>query len=143
MKFLKTTLVLTAFSLFVFACSQTSTVTNNNSPTNSANSTVLTNNSTAANTPAPPDELAAARKIYAESCVACHKENGEGGAVEADGKKFKVPSYKADKVKNATDEKLLDYIVNGDDEMPSFKGKLTDDEMKSLVKFIRKEFQGK
>lgn len=146
MKIFKLGLIFSMLSLFVFACTQTTNNTANSGTAakNDNTKTVAVNNS--ANTvgqTTPPDELAVARKIYAENCVACHKENGEGGMVDSEGKKFKVPSYKSDKAKNASDEKLLGYIVDGDDEMPSFKAKLTDDEMKSLVKFIRREFQGK
>lgn len=145
MKIFKTGLIFSALSFFVFACAQTTPENSNPAAAENVktNAAAVNNSTNAADQTAPPDESAAARKIYAESCVACHKETGEGGLVETEGKKFKVPSYKADKVKNASDEKLLGYIVNGDDEMPAFKDKLTNDEMKSLVRFIRKEFQGK
>ena len=142
MKLFKCGLIISAFAFFIFACTQSNT-TNvvQNKPATSDNT--VSNVNSANNTTSMNNELASARNIFEEKCVACHKENGEGGEANIEGKKFKVPNYKSDKVKNTSDEKLLDYIENGDDEMPSFKGKLTTEEMKSLVKFIRTEFQGK
>jgi len=44
----------------------------------------------------------------------------------------------------ASDDKLYNYIANGEEgEMPAFKDKLSDAEIKDLVKYIRREFQGK
>lgn len=147
MRFFKYGLILSAACLFVFACSQTKTNTNSNTITQNANGTSVSyetapTNSAATNQAADP-ELAGARKIYAEKCVACHKENGEGGKFDQDGADFNVPTYKSDRAKNKSDEKLFDYIENGDDEMPPFKEKISTDEMKALVKMIRKDFQGK
>lgn len=142
MNILKCGLVILAASIFVFACSQSSSSNTVNSAAQTANSTAVSNNSAPVE-PSADTELAAARKIYAEKCVACHKENGEGGKVNLDGAEFNVPSYKSDRSKNKTDDKLLDKIVNGDDEMPAFKDKLSSDQMKSLVKMIRKDYQGK
>ena len=147
MRFFKYGLILSAACFFIFACSQTKTNTNSNTITQNTNGTSVSDETaptnSAANTSSADPELAGARKIYAEKCVACHKENGEGGKFDQDGADFNVPTYKSDRAKNKSDEKLLDYIVNGDDEMPSFKGKISPEEMKSLVKMIRKDFQGK
>lgn len=147
MRFLKYGLILSATSFFVFACSQSPTTGNSNKVTQNVNETAVSTNTTSTNSSAnnqsADPELASARKIYAEKCVVCHKETGEGGKVNLEGAEFNVPNYKTDRAKNKSDEKLLDYIENGDDEMPSFKGKITTEEMKSLVKLIRRDFQGK
>lgn len=147
MRFFKYGFILFAACIFIFACSQTKTNTNSNTITLNVNGTSVSYESALSNlttnAPTADPELAGARKIYAENCVACHKENGEGGKVKTDNEEFNVPNYKTDRAKNKSDEKLLDYIENGDDEMPSFKGKITPEEMKSLVKMIRKYFQGK
>ncbi|HRH44025.1 MAG TPA: cytochrome c [Pyrinomonadaceae bacterium] len=153
MKYLKLGLVLTCFALFVFACSQNSTTTttnNNKTITQNVNGTTVSydpansNSNGNANKPAPAnDELAAAKKIFSEKCVLCHKENGEGGDVDIEGDKFKVPSFKNEKVAAADDKKYTRVIEEGDDKMPAFKKKLTADEIAGMVKFIRKEFQGK
>jgi mono/diheme cytochrome c family protein len=146
MKFLKISLILSAFSVFVFACGQNASTTNTANPT--ANQTATANTApnsapTAAATTA--DEFASVREIYKESCVGCHKGDGSGGEKVLDnGDRIRVPSYKSPGAMNASDDKLYDYIANGEEgEMPAFKGKLTEEQMRTLVKFIRKEFQGK
>lgn len=151
MKFLKFGLIFSAFALFVLACSQnapTNTTANNTTANNTAaNKTAIANTTPTAAAPSatPADELAAARDIFKQNCVGCHKEDGSGGEKVLDnGDKIKVPSYKSPGAMNATDDKLYNYIANGEEgEMPAFKGKLTEEQMRGLVKFIRKEFQGK
>ena len=140
MKVLKIGFVLSAILLFIIACNQTKTTNAN-----------LTNNTTVAasvNAAAPPaaaDELASARKIYSTQCAKCHKENGEGGASIIDGKKIKAPNFTTDRMKNSGDKDWIETIENGakEDGMPAYKGKISDDDIKNLVKLIRKDFQGK
>lgn len=140
MKFLKSGLILSCLALFIFACNQAAN-------TNNTNKTANTNTIANANTPVktPIDELTAARAIYTEKCVRCHKEDGSGGIGEADGKKYKAANFKSEGMKKESDEDLFAEIQLGvvGEGMPAFKGELTDDQIKSLVKFIRKEFQGK
>ena len=100
--------------------------------------------SPAANTPATtPDELAAARINFQKNCVTCHGEKAEGGRKEVEGKRFKVPSLHEGHALEHSDDKLVLQITEGDEEMPAFKEKLSQQEIKDLVRFIRKEFQGK
>jgi len=89
--------------------------------------------------------MASTKKIYTEKCASCHKEDGTGGKVEIDGTTLNAEDFTEDKMKNMSDAKYIGYIENGvpDEGMPAFKGKLTDDEIKNLVKLIRSEFQGK
>jgi mono/diheme cytochrome c family protein len=160
MKTLKIAVILSVIGVFLLACAQTPPVTNTTSnstkePANAAkgnasantggNSNVNAANIANTNANAGVDEFASARVIYKESCVKCHSENGEGGRVEPeDGKKpFKVPSFKSDNAKLMEDAEMIEYIRDGDGNMPSFKDKLKADQMKEMVKFIRKEFQGK
>ena len=138
MKFIKLTLVLYSLALFIVACTETKT---NN--TNVATNTIIVANMTAQPT-AAPDEFAEAQKIFSESCVGCHRANGEGGEKDFEGTKIKVPSYKSKGAMAASDDKLYNYIANGEEgEMPAFKDKLSDAQMKDLVKYIRREFQRK
>ncbi len=138
MKFIKFTLVLFSLALLIIACTETKT----------NNTNVATNTMVVANTIAQPtaalDEFVDARKIFSESCVGCHRANGGGGVKDFEGKKIKVPSYKSKGAMAASDDKLYNYIANGEEgEMPAFKDKLSDAQMKDLVKYIRREFQGK
>jgi mono/diheme cytochrome c family protein len=100
----------------------------------------LNTNATSAPTPTP-DELASAKKIYAEKCVKCHKETGEGGELDIEGTKIKVPSYRKETVKKDSDAEYIDQIEKGGDGMPKFKGKISDQDIKDLVKLIRRDFQ--
>lgn len=140
MKILKISSILITFALFAIACGQPAA---NNSTTNS-NVKPNTNTRAVANTqPTVADELAAARKNYKEKCASCHKEDGSGGKTDIEGTIINAENLTTDKMKKMDDAKYIDYIENGikEEGMPAFKGKLSDQEIKDVVKFIRKEFQ--
>ena len=139
MKILKLCLCLSAIALFIFACTD-------NKPANTSSNNTTASNANKATTPqatAPADELASAKKIYSEKCERCHKPDGTGGETDIEGKKIKPPNFTSDRMKKESDEDFIKTIENGEKEdgMPSFKGKLTDEEIKSLVKLIRRDFQ--
>ncbi|MCS6874963.1 MAG: cytochrome c [Acidobacteriota bacterium] len=142
-KTIKFILIIFAFALF-FSCSK-----EEREITKSVDSTNTTNNApTAVNSPsakALEDELAEARKIFSEKCVKCHKEDGTGGKMEIDGMKVRVPNFHSEKMKKEPDSDFIKAIKNGipDDGMPAFKDELTEEQIKQLVAFIRKEFQQK
>jgi mono/diheme cytochrome c family protein len=136
MKTVKLGLIFLAIAIFSLACANNQTQTNkteNETKPNTANTQPT----------APADELASAKKIYSESCVKCHKEDGSGGQIQGDDGKFNVTSFKSEKAMKHDEAKMYDYIANGDDEMPAFKSRLSEQQMKDLVKFIRKDFQGR
>jgi mono/diheme cytochrome c family protein len=89
------------------------------------------------------DELATARANYSKNCEACHGPEGTGGLVKVEKKQIKVASLKADHAIKHTDEQLAKMITNGEEEMPAFKDKLSQQEIAQMVRFIRKNFQGK
>jgi len=136
MKHLKLALLISAVITFAVACAST-------------NTTVSTNNTNTARTASTPvaaipasDEFAAARSTYNATCVRCHKENGEGGAVELDeGVTLKVPSFKSGHGLHHTDVEFARQIAKGGDGMPAFEKKLPPEQINGLVRFIRKEFQ--
>lgn len=142
MNFLKTSLLISALGLFISACGETA----KNSPAlpSNANQTNAQTNRAAAPT-ATPDELAATRQIYKDKCAACHKEDGSGGQVTIEGTKLNAENFTSEKMRNMSDEKYIKYIEDGipDEGMPAFKGKISDAEIKNLVKLIRTEFQKK
>ena len=146
MKFIKTVVILSSLALLIFACAENRPL-NTNSATNAitiSNANIQPTVADTTDNTADNSNFAESRKIYLETCVGCHRENGGGGAAEYEGKKIKVPSYQSRGAMNASDDKLYDYIANGEkDEMPAFKDKLTERQMRDLVKFIRQEFQKK
>jgi mono/diheme cytochrome c family protein len=132
MKALKSALI-PALALLVCACGNTSTVTTNQNQPQVAQSAPV----------ATPDELAAARANFQKHCAGCHGEKADGGVKTIDGHKFKVPSLREGHALTHPDDKFVKQITEGDEEMPAFKDKLKPEEIKDLVRFIRKEFQGK
>ncbi|HKE58739.1 MAG TPA: cytochrome c [Pyrinomonadaceae bacterium] len=124
-------LACTVLALLAIACTETA------APTNSAAPTAATSAGT------PVDEFAAARQNFQKNCESCHGPNYEGGLVKVEGKQIKVPSLKADHAVKHTDEQLIKMITNGEEAMPSFKDKLKPEEITDLVKFVRKQVQGK
>lgn len=137
MKYVKIFLILAAISLFIIACTQTETTTNN--------TTENTNNAenTKPEPTATPDELTLGRKHFKEQCAKCHKEDGTGGEVVIEGKTLDADNLTSDKMKKMPDEKYIKYITNGipDEGMPAFKDILSDEEMKEVVRYIREEIQ--
>lgn len=148
MRIFKLSIIIAGLALFIFGCAG-----NQPAPPNVASN--ATNNAAkpAVPTPTDPDELAASkkvfdefdasRKIYKDDCARCHMDNGEGGQPNIDGKTIKVPSFKRPSAIKAEDVDLIEQIEKGGEGMPGFGHKLKAEEMKTLVAFIRKEFQGK
>ncbi len=134
MKLVKLALILATLAFVTLGCNNPGSVTTNNSQP--AGSTVSAPTAT-------PDELAAARANFKTHCLACHGEKGEGGRVEVEGKKLKVPALREGHALDHPDEKFVKQITEGDDDMPAFKDKLKPEEINDLVRFIRKEIQGK
>ena len=135
MKLISLALTCVAIALFSIACTETATPTNTN-----------TNTSRTAASPSPSpsvDPLATARANYEKNCEACHGEQGVGGLVKVENKQIKVASLKSDHAIKHTDDQLVKVITGGEEEMPAFKDKLSQQEIADLVRFIRKEFQGK
>jgi mono/diheme cytochrome c family protein len=142
MKFIKTVFISLTAALFALSCSQTQPT--DTTVVNTTNKAVVVANSS----PQPSatlDELAAARKHYSELCVKCHKEGGLGGVSEIDGKRIKSPNFTSERMMKDDDADWIEALENGipDDGMPAFKDKLSEQEIKDLVKLIRKDFQKK
>ena len=134
MKLIALALACVAIALVAAACTETVTPTNTPTATTSPAAPAPT---------APPDPLAVAKENYAKHCEACHGPEGVGGLVKVEDKQIKVASLKAPGVIKHTDEQLAKVITAGEEAMPAFKDKLTQAEIQDLVRFIRKEFQGK
>ncbi|HSP16823.1 MAG TPA: cytochrome c [Thermoanaerobaculia bacterium] len=80
---------------------------------------------------ATPDGTA----IYKAKCAMCHGADGKGQT--SIGKAQKLRDLGSADVQKQTDQQIGDIIVNGKGKMPAFKSKLTNDEVKALVGFIR------
>ena len=113
------------------------------------NNTATVKNTNTAASPAAPspaataNDLASGRKLYTDNCRICHKEDGTGGKVTIEGKTIEPEDLTSNKIKNFSDEKLIDYVTNGvpDEGMPAFKDKLTPDQIRTVVQYVRAEIQ--
>jgi mono/diheme cytochrome c family protein len=134
MKLIALALTCVAIALIAVACTETATPTNTNT------------SRTAAASPPPSasvDQFATARANFTKNCEPCHGPTAEGGLVKVEKKQIKVPSLKAEHAIKHTDDQLTKMITNGEEEMPAFKDKLSQQEIADMVKFVRHNFQGK
>ena len=74
--------------------------------------------------------------LFKAKCAACHGPDGSGSTPT--GKAMGTPDLRSDDVQKQTDAQLIDSTTNGKGKkMPAYKGKLTDDQIKQLVGYIR------
>jgi cytochrome c6 len=81
--------------------------------------------------PAAADDAAA---LYKSKCQVCHGADGKGSAA---GQKLGVRDFHSPEVQKESDADLIKITKEGKGKMPKFEGKLTDDQIKDLVKYIR------
>jgi len=134
MKLIALALTCIAIALVAAACTETVTPTNTPSATAPPAAPAATT---------PSDPLATARANYAKHCESCHGPEGVGGLVKVEDKQIKVASLKSPSAIRHTDDQLAKKVSEGEEAMPAFKDKLTPAEITDLIKFVRKEFQGK
>lgn len=75
-----------------------------------------------------------AATVYKQKCASCHGPDGTGSAV---GKKMGAKDFKDPEVVKQSDEELIKTTKDGKGKMPKYEGKLSDDQIKGLVKYIR------
>lgn len=73
--------------------------------------------------------------VFKTKCVICHSGDGSGNSPM--GKMMKVPDLKSADVQKLPDAELTQAISAGKNKMPPFKGKLSDEQIHSLVSYIR------
>lgn len=155
MNLVKLSLVAAA-AAFSFSCSQTAPPATTNSVSNAKNSSVIVvavtpesgptslaklDKEKASRLAAASDEMVESETndIYATNCMICHKDTGKGGKVTIKGKSLNAEDLTSEKMKKLSDEKLFEYVSEGvpDEGMPSFKGKLSEDQIRSAVATVR------
>lgn len=73
--------------------------------------------------------------LYKTKCASCH--GADGKAETAIGKKMAVKSFSDPEIAKNTDQTWIDITKKGKGKMPGYEGKLTDDQINDLVKYIR------
>lgn len=90
--------------------------------------------------PATPETLADGKEAFSHYCVACHGNDGQNTGVPfADRMSPPVPSLASRDVQDYTDGQLKQVIDYGiwPSGMPGAKGMLSDDEIWSIVAYLR------
>ena len=83
---------------------------------------------------------ASSASTFRAKCAVCHGQDGGGSQV---GKTMNVPDLRSPAIQKQTDAELAQIISDGKGGMPSFKGSLSDDQIHSLVTYIRSLAQKK
>jgi cytochrome c6 len=81
--------------------------------------------------PAMADDTEA---LYKSKCQVCHGADGKGSPA---GQKLGARDFRSPEVAKESDADLIKITKEGKGKMPKFDGKLTDDQIKSLIKYIR------
>ena len=88
----------------------------------------------------PAPDSAASSATFRTKCAMCHGQDGAGSEV---GKSMNVPDLRSPAVQKLLDAELAQVIANGKGGMPSFKNSLSEEQIQSLVSFIRSLHQKK
>jgi len=73
--------------------------------------------------------------IFRAKCAVCHGVDGAGRT--PNGKKFKVPDLRSEKIQRHDDEELLDVVTKGKGDMPPFGKKYSPDKLQQVVAYVR------
>lgn len=76
-----------------------------------------------------------AADLYKSKCQVCHGPDGKGETPA--GKKLGAKDFHSPEATKMTDAELFEITKKGKEKMPSYDKKLTDDQIKQLVKYIR------
>jgi len=77
--------------------------------------------------------------IFRQNCAICHGQEANGK--EMDGRL--IPSLRYGAAGTKTEEEIYSQIKEGKLPMPSFKNQLTEEEIRRMVLFVRRDLQGK
>ena len=88
----------------------------------------------------PVPDSAASGATFRSKCAMCHGQDGAGSTV---GKSMNVPDLRSPAVQKLPDAELAQIISNGKGGMPSFKDSLSEEQIHSLVSYVRSLHQKK
>src|SRR3954471_6201042 len=73
--------------------------------------------------------------LYKAKCAMCHAADGSGNTPA--GKKLNARDFRSPEVAKQTDDQLFDSLQKGKNKTPAYKDKLKEDELHSLVGYVR------
>jgi cytochrome c6 len=73
--------------------------------------------------------------IFKAKCAMCHGPNGDASSGMA--KSMGLKALTSPEVQKMSDADLTALVTNGKGKMPASKGKLTDDEISAVVKYVK------
>ena len=88
---------------------------------------------------APASGADQTRTLFERNCAVCHGPRGEGKQLGT----LTVPPLTQGAAMTDPDDRLFRQVYDGGKGMPPFKYTLTDEQIKDLVSFVRKEIQQK
>ncbi len=80
-------------------------------------------------------DATATAELYKTTCQKCH--GADGTANTPAGKKFEARDFHSAEVQKQTDADLIKATTEGQKKMPSYKDKLTEQQIKELVAYVR------
>ena len=76
-----------------------------------------------------------AAALYKTKCAMCHAADGSGSAPM--GQKTGAHDFRSPEIQKMTDAQLTEITTKGKNKMPGYDKKLTADEIKDLVAYVR------
>ena len=76
----------------------------------------------------------ATQTLYKMKCQICHGLDATGSVA---GKKLAVKDFQSPEVQKQPDAELLEVAKKGKNKMPAYGGKLTDNQLTDLIKYMR------
>jgi cytochrome c6 len=89
----------------------------------------------AASIATPAVAQSAGADVFTSKCALCH--GTDGLATTPAGKALKAASFKDPAIIKTPDAELIAIVKSGKNKMPSFQDKLTDDQIKAAVAYVR------
>jgi cytochrome c6 len=74
---------------------------------------------------------------YSKNCATCHGKDGRADTFKSKHRLHARDLTNADWQARASDERILDSIRQGRGRMPAFKGKLSNEQITSLLSYVR------
>jgi cytochrome c6 len=72
--------------------------------------------------------------LYKSKCQSCHGPDGKATTI---GKKLGAKDFQDPEVAKMSEEDLAQVTATGKNKMPAYKGKLTEDQINALAKYIK------